>query len=54
MPLEELMSIMQRPDIEFTTKLTPIDNMIAFMSRTGNFKNKPSGARELLFPEMQQ
>jgi len=51
MPLDELMEIMNRPDIEFTTKLTPIDNMVSFMARTGNFKNKPQSAKELLFPE---
>jgi NitT/TauT family transport system substrate-binding protein len=54
MPLEELMEIMQRPDVQFTTKLTPIDNMIQFMVRTGNFKNKPTSASELLFAEAQR
>src|SRR5215813_7621450 len=51
MPLDELMEIVQRPDVQFTTKLTPIDSMIQFMARTGNFKNKPTSAAELLFPE---
>lgn len=54
MSLEELMTIVGRPDIEFTTKLTPIDDMIAFMARTGNFKNKPKDASELLFPEVKR
>ena len=54
MPLEELMEIMQRPDVQFTTKLTPMDSMIQFMVRTGNFKNKPTSASELLFAEAQQ
>ena len=51
MPLEELMEIMNRPDIVFTTKLTGADPMVLFMARTGNFKNKPASAKELLFPE---
>jgi hypothetical protein len=38
----------------FTTKVTPIDSMIQFMARTGNFKNKPTKGAELLFPEAQQ
>jgi len=51
MPLDELMEIVSRPDMEFTTKLTPIDSIIQFMARTGNYKNKPKSAAELLFPE---
>lgn len=51
MPLDELMEIVSRPDVEFTTKLTPIDSIIQFMARTGNYKNKPTSAAELLFPE---
>jgi hypothetical protein len=33
--------------------VTPIDGMIQFMARTGNFKNKPASASELLFSEAQ-
>ncbi len=51
MPIEELMEIVNRPDIVFTTKLTGADPMVLFMARTGNFKNKPASAKELLFPE---
>ena len=51
MPLDELIEIVSRPDVEFTTKLTPIDSIIQFMARTGNYKNKPISAAELLFPE---
>ena len=54
MALEELMEIVNRPDVQFTTKLTPIDSMIQFMVRTGNFKNKPATGGELLFAEAQQ
>jgi NitT/TauT family transport system substrate-binding protein len=51
MPVDEVLEIMNRPEIQFTTKVTPIDGMIAFMARTGNFKNKPASARDLMFPE---
>ena len=51
MPLDELIEIVSRPDVEFTTKLTPIDSIIQFMARTGNYKNKPISAAELLSPE---
>jgi NitT/TauT family transport system substrate-binding protein len=54
MALDELMEIMGRPDVQFTTKLTPIDSMIQFMARTGNFKNKPTSGAELLFAEALQ
>lgn len=52
MPLHELMEILlSRPDVEFATKLTPIDSIIQFMACTGNYKNKPTSATALLFPE---
>ncbi len=50
MPLDELMEIIQRPDVQFTTKLTPIDSMIQFMARTGNFKHKPSSGASCFSP----
>jgi len=50
-PLDELMEIVLRPDVEFTTKLTPIDSITHFMARTGNYKNKPTSATSCLFPE---
>jgi len=54
MPIEEVLELLNDPEHEFTTKVTPIDGMIQFMARTGNFKNKPTSASELLFPEAQQ
>lgn len=51
MSLEEVMELLNDPENQFTTKVTPIDPMIQFMSRTGNYKNKPASARDLLFPE---
>lgn len=53
-PVEEILALLNDPEHTFTTKITPIDGMIQFMARTGNFKNKPTSAKELLFPEAQQ
>ncbi len=51
MSIEEVLALLNDPENQFTTKVTPIDPMIQFMARTGNFKNKPASARDLLFPE---
>ena len=53
-PMEEILALLNDPEHIFTTKVTPIDAMIQFMARTGNFKNKPTSASELLFAEAQQ
>ncbi len=52
-PIEDVLALLDDPENQFTTKVTPIDGMIQFMARTGNFKNKPASAKELLFPEAQ-
>ena len=52
-PVDEILALLNDPENEFTTKVAPIDNFIQFMVRTGNFKNKPSSTKELLFPEAQ-
>jgi len=52
-PIEEILALLNDPENIFTTKVTPIDGMIQFMARTGNFKNKPASASELLFSEAQ-
>lgn len=52
-PMEDVLALLNDPENQFTTKVTPIDPMIQFMARTGNFKNKPQSAKELLFPEAQ-
>jgi NitT/TauT family transport system substrate-binding protein len=52
-PIEEVLALLNDPENQFTTKVTPIDGMIQFMARTGNFKNKPTSGKELLFPEAQ-
>lgn len=51
MSVEEVLELLNDPENQFTTKVTPIDPMIQFMARTGNYKNKPASARELLFDE---
>ena len=53
-PVDEVLALLNDPEHIFTTKVTPIDGMIQFMARTGNFKNKPKGGSELLFTEAQQ
>mgnify|MGYP001206753702 CR=1 FL=1 len=53
-PIEDILALLNDPEHMFTTKVTPIDSMIQFMARTGNFKNKPTKGAELLFPEAQQ
>jgi hypothetical protein len=52
-PIEEILALLNDPENIFTTKVTPIDGMIQFMARTGNFKNKAASASELLFSEAQ-
>lgn len=54
MPLDELMEIVNRPEIEFTTKLKGVDPMIKFMSRTSKLKNNPQSIEELVFPEAEK
>jgi NitT/TauT family transport system substrate-binding protein len=50
-PTEEIIALLSDPENQFTTKVAPVDNFIAFMVRTGTFKNKPQSTKDLLFPE---
>jgi NitT/TauT family transport system substrate-binding protein len=50
-PVEEIVALLADPEFKLTTKVSAIEPMILFMARTGNFKNKPTAARDLLFPE---
>jgi NitT/TauT family transport system substrate-binding protein len=52
-PAEEIVALLSDPENQFTTKIAPIDTFIAFMVRTGNFKNKAQTTKDLLFPEAQ-
>jgi len=45
--------LLSDPEIVFTTKVSAIEPVIQFMARTGNFKNKPTSGKDLLFPEAQ-
>jgi NitT/TauT family transport system substrate-binding protein len=51
--LDDILALLNDPEHVFTTKVSAVEPMILFMARTGNFKNKPTSARELLFPEAQ-
>jgi len=53
-PIEDILALLNDPEHVFTTKVSSVEPMILFMARTGNFKNKPTSAKELLFPEAQQ
>jgi NitT/TauT family transport system substrate-binding protein len=53
-PIEDILALLNDPEHVFTTKVSAVEPMILFMARTGNFKNKPTSAKELLFPEAQQ
>ena len=52
-PIADILALLNDPENEFTTRVTPIDSFIQFMARTGTFKNKPQTAKDLLFPEAQ-
>lgn len=52
-PIEDILALLNDPEHVFTTKVSAVEPMILFMARTGNFKNKPTSAKELLFPEAQ-
>ena len=52
-PLEDILALLSDPEIVFTTKVSAIEPVIQFMARTGNFKNKPTSGKDLLFPEAQ-
>jgi len=53
MPLADVVEIMNDPTVVFTTKVGPMDTMVAFMGRTGSYKNKPASGKDLLFLEAQ-
>ena len=51
--VEEIVALLDMPGNQFTTKVLSIAPMVDFLVRTGNFKNKPATAKDLLFPEAQ-
>lgn len=52
-PVEDILALLNDPENQFTTKVSAVEPMVQFMARTGNFKNKPASAKDLLFPEAQ-
>ena len=52
-PVDDMVALLNEPGNQFTTKVIAIDKMVDFLVRTGNFKNKPETAKDLLFPEAQ-
>jgi NitT/TauT family transport system substrate-binding protein len=50
-PVEDIVALLSDPEFKITTKVSAIEPMILFMARTGTFKNKPTAAKDLLFPE---
>lgn len=52
-PIEDILTLLNDPELVFTNKVSAIEPVILFMARTGNFKNKPTSGKDLLFPEAQ-
>ena len=50
-PIDEVMAIMNDPEVEFTTRPLAIPPMIDFMARTGALRVKPEKWQDLFFPE---
>jgi NitT/TauT family transport system substrate-binding protein len=50
-PVDEIVGLLSDPEFKLTTKVSAVEPMIQFMARTGTFKNKPTSAKDLLFPE---
>jgi NitT/TauT family transport system substrate-binding protein len=53
-PVEELLAMMNDPEIEFTTRPFGVGKMIDFMHRTGSIKVKPGSWQDLSFPNLHQ
>ena len=53
-PVEELLSMMNDPEIEFTTRPFGASKMLDFMHRTGSIKVKPESWKAISFPNLHQ
>ncbi|MBM3601144.1 MAG: ABC transporter substrate-binding protein [Alphaproteobacteria bacterium] len=53
-PIEEMMVMMNDPEIEFTTRPFGASKMIDFMHRTGSIKVKPDSWKDMSFPNLHQ
>lgn len=50
-PIEEMMEIMNDPNVHFTGKPINIPVVVDFMAKTGQIKGAPSDWKEMFFPE---
>ena len=50
-PLADMVDVVSRPEIKYTTKVNGIDAFVKFMAKTGTLKNPPADWREMFFPE---
>jgi NitT/TauT family transport system substrate-binding protein len=53
-PVEELLAMMNDPEIEFTTRPFGASKMLDFMHRTGSIKVKPENWKAMSFPNLHQ
>jgi NitT/TauT family transport system substrate-binding protein len=51
-PKEEIVELMSKPGVRFTTELFGLDKFVAFMAKTGSLRNPPKDWRaEMTFPD---
>jgi NitT/TauT family transport system substrate-binding protein len=51
-PKEEIVELMSKPGVRFTTEPFGLDKFVAFMAKTGSLRNPPKDWRgEMMFPE---
>lgn len=50
-PIDEIMAIMNDPEVEFTTRPLNIQPMLDFIVKTGTLRAKPDKWQDLFFPE---
>jgi len=53
-PIEEILEMMNDPEIEFTTRPLNLSPMVDFMHKTGQIRAKPASWRDLTFPNLHQ
>jgi len=51
-PVAEILGILDRPEISFTTTPQNVTKLAAFMHRTGRIKHDPQSWQDLFFPEI--
>ena len=53
-PKEEILELMNQPDIRFTTEVFNLGVFVDFLAKVGTLKNPPADWKEMLFPEALQ